>query len=457
MIQSLRRLKKEKSLTKDKTIRILHISPHLGGGVGRVLLNYFSQTKKNNKYTHSILCLDTINKEAKKKLLEEKIFFEENCSQDLTLLLNEIKNTDIVVIHWWNHPLLFDLLVKYTLPPCRLLIWSHVSGSNSPNNFSNLLLDYPDLFVFTTHISYGYKIVKEYENKSKLRNIWSTGGLEHISNIKKIAHEKFIVGYIGTVDFIKMYPNFIDMCSRIKIPNIQFIICGDGSNLESMRKEVKSKGLAHKFIFKGFILDLKKYLSIFDVFGYPLNKMHYGTCDQSLAEAMGVGTVPVVFNNKMEESMVQNKSTGFIVNNEESYIQAIHKLYEDKKLLEEISNKTKEVAIQRFSLKSMIENWESVFKELRYNEKKLRKWKGKYKGKDTKPIEVFFESIGSSSLVFEENINNKSKESIKILKNLLYSNEGWSAKTKGSPYHYLNFFKEDKELKYLCKILNKYK
>ena len=39
-------------------IKILHITPHLGGGVGRVLLNYLSKVKDDNCFIHQVACLD---------------------------------------------------------------------------------------------------------------------------------------------------------------------------------------------------------------------------------------------------------------------------------------------------------------------------------------------------------------------------------------------------------------
>ena len=64
----------------------------------------------------------------------------------------------------------------------------------------------------------------------------------------------------------------------------------------------------------------------FDVFGYPLNRGHYGTCDQALAEAMGCGIVPIVFDNLMECHMVNDMSSGLVVKDEDEYIRAMIEL-----------------------------------------------------------------------------------------------------------------------------------
>ena len=305
--------------------KILHISTHLGGGVGRVLTGYLKNVKTDHDFEHQIYCLDYINDSAKKLLNESGTEYQENAHENIQDLLNAITKTDIVVIHWWNHPLLLDLLVRYELPPCRVAIWSHISGNQPPNIFSVPLLDYPDLFVFTTPMSYLVDEVANYADKARLKDIWSTGGLDHIRDVVKNEHDSFNIGYIGTVDYAKMYSNFVDMCAKIDIPNVRFIICGDGSQLEEMKQDVKSRGLDERFVFTGFINNISDYLSTFDIFAYALSSEHYGTCDQALAEAMGCGIVPVVFDNNMEKYMVSQ--CGMVVASEDEYISSIMKLY----------------------------------------------------------------------------------------------------------------------------------
>lgn len=429
--------------------KILHISPHLGGGVGRVLLNYLSINKTNEKYFHEIICLDRINPNSKNILEENSLNYIENCYNNTELILNKISETDIVVIHWWNHPFLYDLLIRNELPPCRLIFWSHVSGESAPNIFTNTLFDYPDLFVFTTPMSYLNKKVLQYNDKSKFKDIWSTAGVEYTKNIIHKKHKDFIVGYIGTVDYAKMYPNFIKMCAKINIPNIKFIICGEGSSLDKMKKDVKNMGLDKKFIFTGYVEDITVYLSQFDVFGYPLNSAHYGTCDQVLAEAMSCGIVPVVFNNSMESYMVHNLYSGFVVPNEEEYIKKIFTLYQNKTLKYRLGENAKNEAKSKFSVKQTIDNWEKLFNQILNKDKTAKIWKKKYT-KTLTSIDIFYESIGTFSILFKEHMNSPSKKSKERIEKAISDNNGWISKTKGSPFHYLDFLKDDKKLKQLC-------
>ena len=419
--------------------QIIHISPHLGGGVGTVLLNYLSKSKNNKKYNHSMYCLDTINTKAKNILLHNKIHFDESMYNKHSKLLEIIADSDIVIIHWWNHPLLYEFIVKNTLPLSRVAIWSHVSGIQVPNIFTHTLFNYADYFVFSTPMSYLIKEVTNYKgNPDKLKDVWSTGGLDHISKIIKKEHEGFNVGYIGTVDYSKMHPNFINMCARIDIPNIKFIVCGSG-HIDKLQKEVKEKGLEKKFIFTGFIENISAYLEIFDVFGYPLNPKHYGTCDQTLAEAMGCGIVPIVLNNNMEKYMVHNMYSGIVAKDEQEYVDAIEKIYINKKLKNRLEIRSKEEAFRRFSIEDTIKNWEIIFDELLDKIKTKKKWRGSYHGEDVKPYQIFLESIGEYAELFEKN-------DIPKITNLINSSDNWKSKTKGSCNHY-NYFFDDIKLK----------
>jgi glycosyltransferase involved in cell wall biosynthesis len=420
---------------------ILHISPHLGGGVGRVLINYLTIANQKKDFTHSILCLDSINDTAKLSLEKNQIAYKENMANN-DAVLDEIAKADIVLIHWWNHPLLYNFLVKKTLPPSRIIFWSHVSGNEPPHLFSPALFEYPDLFIFTTPMSYLVHDVTNYSgDHAKFRAIWSTGGLDHIKDVKANPHDRFNIGYIGTVDFSKMYPNFISMCAKIDIPDVCFIICGGGSHIEHMIAEVKQKNLQEKFIFTGFINNIEEYLSIFDLFGYPLSQNHYGTCDQALAEAMGCEITPIVFDNNMESYMVHNLYSGIVVRSEEEYIGAIKELYKNQRLNQRLAKKAKEEAFRRFSIEQTIIDWENTYREIMGTPKTIKKWRGNYSGEEVKPFEVFLESIGKYSTIFESDNDQKIIE-------LSNSSLSWKSKTKGSVHQYANFFRDDMLDKY---------
>lgn len=416
-------------------IQILHISTHLGGGVGRVLLEYLASEKKHK---HFVYCLDYINDEAKNKLVSLHVEYEELLRKNHNKLLSKIKKTDIVIMHWWNHPLFYEFIIKNILPPCKIAIWSHTSGFYPPQIFTEKLLDYPDIFVFTTPMSYLSKEVKNFKFQKKLHHIWSSGGLEYIKNLKQKSHKNINIGYIGSIDFAKMSPDFIEICSKIDIENVNFIVCGDGCDLENLKNQAKEKNIEHKIIFTGFTNDIKKYLSIIDIFGYALNKNHYGTCDQVIAEAMGSGIPVVALNNKMEKYMIHDMHNGIIASNQKEYIKAIKLLIKNQKLRKVMAKNAKNDALAKFNIKNTINEWDKVYKFLLEKQKTKKTWSKN--NKLLKPNEIFMQSIGKYAKIFQEN------DDTKITK-LAKKSTTWKTKSNGSVHQYYHFFQDDKILK----------
>jgi hypothetical protein len=217
---------------------ILHITPHLGGGVGKVLLNYLKNTKANSSFSHKILSLEYANKEALLSVRKAGISIVDRMSLHPAAILDAVAVADVVLVHWWNHPLLYAFLVRESLPACRLVFWSHISGFHPPYVFARQALAYPDLFVFTTPISFQTSEVKYLDKltRRKLRVIWATGGMGEALGVRPKPHAGFNIGYIGTVDYAKMHPHFLKMCSEVNIPAARFIICG-GSDEKIIQRD----------------------------------------------------------------------------------------------------------------------------------------------------------------------------------------------------------------------------
>ena len=443
---------------KKSIVRVLHITPHLGGGVGRVLLNYFLKVKKDFSYAHSLACLDYANDQAVKIAKNANFPLFDKISKNKQKLLNLIADSDIVLIHWWNHPLLYDFLVRQTLPPSRVIFWSHISGFNPPCNFTKKILQYPDIFVFTTPVSFKTKEVKNLsiKDKKKFQVIWSTGGVETFKSIKPKKHSGFNIGYIGTVDYAKIHPNFLSICKQINIPRVKFIVCG-GPNENIIKKEAEKLGIAKKFIFTGHVSNVKYYLSIFDVFGYPLAPYHYGTCDQTLQEAMAAGVVPVVLANPMERYMVKNGVTGIVAKNKNEYAKAVRSLYNNKVLRNSLSRKAKEYALKTFSINTMNRQWKTIFKKILTLPKTQKSWMISNKNK-LSAADVFLESLGDYGKIFtsfsQAQSKNERTETIKKISKLKQSNI-WKANTRGTAHHYHSFFPNDQHLYQWSQLMKK--
>ena len=433
-----------------EVIKILHVTPHLGGGVGRVLLNYLSNVKQDHNFNHQIACLDYANEDAQEIVRHVGLSLIDKLADNRQYLLSLIAEVDVVIIHWWNHPLLYDVLVRECLPPARIVFWSHVSGFHPPYVFNEKIIHYGDLFVFTTPVSYESESIKNLSEdmRKKLRVIWSTSGVEHVRHLKRKEHKGFNVGYIGTVDYCKMHPDFLKMCSMIDIPDVKFIVCG-GHKEKEILNQAKILGIEGRFEFTGLVSNIEKYLAKFDVFGYPLAPYHYGTCDQVLAESMACGIVPVVLANRMERFMVKDGITGIVTNNKEEYRNAIMELYNNEKLRSKLSQNAKDYAYKTFSLDVLKQEWEKVILESLKYPKVARKWDIAFGDTTVTAKDVFLESLGEYGQDFVSYCNASSHEereiSLQKIRNLGKS-PTWQAQTRGTVHHYYKFFPKDEIL-----------
>lgn len=430
---------------------VLHITPHLGGGVGSVLLNYLAKAGEDSAFVHRVLSLEYANEKARMASRTTGFFLADKMSENLPGLLTAVSQADIVLMHWWNHPLLYAFLVRETLPPSRIIFWSHISGFHAPYVFNEPALNYPDLFVFTSPLSLEVAEVKNLreERQKALRVIWSTGGIENVASVLPKPHSGFNIGYIGTVDYGKMHPHFLKMSSMVKIPDAQFVVCG-GPSEKKIQQESIQYGMGERFVFTGHISDVNNYLSEFDVFGYPLAPYHFGTCEQSLGESMAAGIPPVVLANRTESYIIDDGVTGIIAVNEETYAQAIEKLYHNPGLRQRLSNNARKAARQRYSIDLMISRWESTFNETLRFPKRERQWQGKYRGENVSPANIFLESLGAYGMEFLCSLNaqdEKDKEAAKEgIRKLCESSHLWRSSTRGTAHHYHYFFPEDKAL-----------
>lgn len=202
---------------------VLHLLPHSGGGVGTVLRALLeAELRESTSTIASIASLERLNETTRRHFdalgvhwvdcIAMKSGFEKFSAL--------IKRADIVIVHWWNHPLLMRLLFQ-GLPPSRLALWSHVNGFAAPQSFFPELFEFPDQFVFATKASCQSPVVQElpYEIRHKLRVIRSCAGIPADAIKSFIKDRPFQFGYVGTVEPAKMHPNFLELCSAAKIPS----------------------------------------------------------------------------------------------------------------------------------------------------------------------------------------------------------------------------------------------
>jgi L-malate glycosyltransferase len=439
---------------------ILHITPHMGGGVGRVLINYLEHTIEDPDFSHELISLEYANEKALTASRTIGFSLRDTMARDPYAVLTAIAAADAVVVHWWNHPLLYDLLVRHELPASRIAFWSHISGLHAPYVIPEAALMYPDRFVCVTPISLEVPEISALpeERKKTVRVIWSAGGIESFLSLQPVLHKGFTIGYIGTVDYCKMHPSFLSMCDRVAVPEARFVVCGGPSE---KRIEQESRRFPHpqRWEFTGKVDDVAPYLASFDVFGYPLAPYHYGSGEQALLEAMAIGVPPVVMANPTERLIVKDGITGIIAADEKSWVMGIEQLHADPDLRNRMSVQAREQVKRNFSTETMIRQWTAVYEELLGLPKTPRAWSGKNHGTTVSAAQLFIESIGSHGQPFQGSLFATTEKEIALheeqIRQLGRSSPLWLSETRGTPRHYFTFFPSDRHLHRWCELLQR--
>ena len=439
-------------------MKIIHITPHLGGGIGTVVLNWLKrECQENPDVQHTIACLEQ-NKNSMQEFLDIGMQIYDNMYMNQPALLGWIAESDIVLMHWWNHPTLFDIMVNLKLPPCRLILWNHVSALHPPYIHSNKLIEFSDRFIFTSPVSYEADEIKNLPEhlKEKLGVIWSSCGTEIFEGFVKKDHKGFNVGITGTVDYGKLHPDYVTMCAGVKIPDVHFIVCS-GDSQERVKEDAKKQGILDRFTFNGRVPSIMPYLAIYDVFGYPLQPKHLGTCEQAIGEAMMAGVVPVVLNNSAERYIVQHNVNGIIANSQEEYCRAIEYLYHNPDVKKSLADNAIAAAREKYSLSQTMNEWIIIFEEILRRDKKTHAWPNKAKTGS----EVFIESIGDFGTVFNEFITaDRVGDALKLnscefsIRQLFRGNRQWYSENKGGVKQYLRLFPDDKFLNLWNELLD---
>ena len=437
-----------------KSMNILSITPHLGGGAGTCIKTWILKEQElhmNRK--HTVVSLD-INKTP----VDPSISLYEDMHNNIPEIMNLIKKTDIVLIHWWNHPMLFDLLLNYSFPKCRIAMWSLASCLFPPYVHSEDLLEFSDKFVFSSPVSYRAKEIQDLpqEQKNKLDMIWASCDITRYKDMKREPHDNFNIGtIIGSADYSKLNTKFVELCAEVNIPNAIFHVVCSESFSKQLEKDIKRVGLSNKILLHTNVPDIYPYLKSFDIFSYPLQPYHFGTCEIAIGEAMISGLAPVVLNNPSENYIVDHEITGFIANSKEEYANYIEFLYNNPKTRKEMSKKASNSAIEKYSVETVMYKWGNTFNSMMNLKKVKRDWRS-----DNEKLPgslIFAEALGNYKYIFYDNYlaisDEQKKESSKKISELFKSNPQWGSENKGGIKQYLKIFPYDKHLQEWEKLL----
>lgn len=428
-------------------MKVLHITAHLGGGVGKVLSHVVEASARNRcGVHHTIACLEA----------PEKTQFVDHVRShggDLLICpsLDELTiragGTDIVQVEWWHHPAVAGWLGRSALPAMRLVVWSHVSGLHPPE-IPPAFVGMPHRFLFTSPCSWEHPRLTALgsEIRQRVDVVFSSGGFSDLPDPPpRLPNEPLRVGYVGTLNFAKLHPRLLDFLAAVDLPGFRLSLVGDPTTGTDLLNQATIRGVAERLDMRGYTTHVAAELAQFNVFAYLLNPLHYGTTENALLEAMAMGIVPIVLDNPAERYLVQHGETGLVVDSPTTFAHALAYLaaYPEERLRLS-TNASREVS-GRFSIQHTARALQSHYHAVLKEEKRLFDFRPVF---GTTPADWFRACQGKDTWRFlDDDMPAESLLNVGQYPHYLYE------KTKSSVFHYRDIYPNDPRLQRWAKRL----
>jgi glycosyltransferase involved in cell wall biosynthesis len=291
-------------------MKVLHITPHLGGGAGKAHAAIAAALPKEVDQTFLLLESPRDHRFADAiAATGARVVTAAGLDEAATLA----GAADIVQFEFWNHPRLFECLARTAFPAMRSVFWSHISGLAKPV-IQPALMQEAGRFVFTTEASRSIPGIAELAGACPEKLTVINSGFGFANAPPRAGSQKAppLIVYLGTVDFAKMHPGFFAAIDRLEGSEITVSVWGAVDPSSPVIARVLAMRHPERIRLRGHTADPALALSGAGIFFYPLQRGHYGTGENALIEAMSLGIVPVVLNNPAEMATVHHGETGFV-------------------------------------------------------------------------------------------------------------------------------------------------
>lgn len=414
-------------------MKILHVAAHMGGGIGSAYAGLGTCGQEQ-----SILLLEPPQDQSALARVKSAGF---RILQDLSdfEVRQVLEQTDAVVFSWHHHPALTEFLHNFPAVPIRSILWCHVSGNYFPAIPAAFVKKF-DQCMFTSPYSLELPQIQAL-GKSYIQEhcsvVYGLNDLSRFAQIQRKPHKKFKIGYVGTLGFCKLHPHFVDFCAAVDLSDAEFMMVGAPSSMEKILKAAAEKKIEDRFRFCGQLIDTKPALAEMDVFSYLLNPQHFGTTENALLEAMAAGLPVVTLAQCVEQYIIQNGETGFLVHSPQEYGEVMHSLYENPCKAMEIGANARAEVLRKYTLSNNRGRFlASCERAMRYL-KRPHRFDDFFSGE---PADWFLSCVETDRWCFRENQTEKA--------GLIFQE-----RTKGSPAHYYSYFPRDQRLNQWAKQL----
>ncbi|HIE44105.1 MAG TPA: glycosyltransferase family 1 protein [Candidatus Omnitrophica bacterium] len=171
-----------------------------------------------------------------------------------------------------------------------------------------------------------------------------------------------VIGSVGKLIIMKGYRYLVESAVEIlsEVPDVRFLIIGDGNQREVLQRKVKEYGIQKRFMFLGERQDAIEIMQSFDIFVHP--SLSEGL-PRVVMEAQGLGVPVVATSVGGTPEVVEDGKTGILVSPKDPVAQsrAILSLLRDSLKRKRMGEAGKRRIEEKFSHTRMIDEIEALF------------------------------------------------------------------------------------------------
>lgn len=214
-------------------------------------------------------------------------------------------------------------------------------------------------------------------NKSKIKIIYN--GIDLTKFGKTVQTEKIrkefgfnlespIVATVGRLDWYKAHQYFLQAAKKIKeiLPNVRFLIVGDGKRKSYLESLTKKLGLSENVVFAGNRRDIPDILECIDVFALSSISEGFG---RSAVESMASEKPVVATRVGGLCEIVDDGMTGILVSPKDPTVlaKAVVELLKDKKKAKDMGIAGRKKVEKMFSIEKNVKKTEELYKKILEN------------------------------------------------------------------------------------------
>jgi glycosyltransferase involved in cell wall biosynthesis len=257
---------------------------------------------------------------------------------------------------YWRTHFLSSIRIRLYFIFCWRFITAYTAVSKCVQRSVAKLSGHPDSDFFVIHNPVNTEQFMP-DDKVRLR----------ARSIMQIDDSEFLIGTVGRIAEPKGHSYLIDAAAIImkSIPNIRFVIIGDGPLQEKIESQIRDAKLMNQFKLLGKRSDVQLLLPGLDVFVLPSIREGFPI---SLLEAMSCG-IPVIASNVGGTSEAIKDDNGILVPPADPQVLAekIQQLILDPKLAISLGKKARQYVVNNFNLDSIMQQYEELYEKINSN------------------------------------------------------------------------------------------